>query len=145
LTDFHSNLSLNSDRYSNTENINEMRLADVPVNKFESKELWNKGLMFVMEEMNGCAGRGILEIRKEMTRFLLNLNQSQLAKSENSRIHYLHMALIHLENMDREIRISAENEEMIRFEMIHDKIRSLKTVIFEYIRKMHSSGLLHGE
>ena len=105
--------------------------------KYESSGLLISGLDFSMEEMKKYGkDPGFLKIREEISRFLLNMNQSNMAESEEQEIQYLFMALVHLDNLDREIRISGENEEIIRLEMIHEKIRSLKTMIQEYIRQV---------
>ena len=47
-----------------------------------------------------------LRIRKELNHFLINLNQSNCADGAGQQIHFLFMALQHLDNVDKEIRIS---------------------------------------
>lgn len=79
-----------------------------------------------------------LKIRAEMDRFLLNLNFSHRAHSRGQQIHYLFVALVHLDNVEKEISISDVNEDIIRLERIFDKIRSLKKLILEYIRHLAS-------
>ena len=81
-----------------------------------------------------------LRIRKEMSHFLLNLNHSSCADGVEQQIHFLFMALEHLENVDKEIRISTAGEELIRLEKVHDKIRNLKMLILGYIRQLKSEG-----
>ena len=105
--------------------------------KFNSSDVLTSGMDFSMEEIQkyGDATR-FMKIRDEMSRFLINLNQSHIAKSTGQQIHFLFMAQIHLENLDREIRISTENEEIIRLEIIHEKIRSLKALIQGYIKQL---------
>ena len=107
--------------------------------KCKGSDVLTSGLDFSMEGMQkyGDASR-FLKIRDEMSRFLINLNQSHIAKSTGQQIHFLFMAQIHLENLDREIRISTENEEIIRLEMIHEKIRSLRALIQGYIKQLTS-------
>ena len=77
-----------------------------------------------------------LSIRKELNYFLLNLNHSNYADGRGQQIHFLFLALEHLDNVDREIRISATSEELVHHERIHDKIRSLKILILNYIRHL---------
>ena len=79
-----------------------------------------------------------LKIRAEMDRFLLNLNFSHRTESRGQQIHYLFVALVHLDNVEKEISISDVNEDIIRLEGIFDKIRSLKRLILEYIRHLTS-------
>ena len=81
-----------------------------------------------------------LLIRKEMSHFLLNLNHSSCADGAEQQIHFLFMALEHLDNVDKEIRISEAGEELVRLEKIHDKIRSLKILILGYIRQLTSEN-----
>ena len=105
--------------------------------KYEGSDVLISGMDFSMEEMKRYGeDPGFMKIRVEMSRFLLNLNQSNAAESAELQIHHLFVALVHLDNLDREIRISRENEEIIRLEMIHEKIRSLKTLIHGYIKQM---------
>ena len=97
--------------------------------KFNSSDVLTSGMDF-------SSATRFMKIRDEMSRFLINLNQSHIAKSTGQQIHFLFMAQIHLENLDREIRISTENEEIIRLEIIHEKIRSLKALIQGYIKQL---------
>jgi len=77
-----------------------------------------------------------LKIRDEMNRLLMNLDYSQHTALKKQQIHYLYMALEHLENVEEEIRVSDGDEEIIRLERILDKILSLKRMILEYIRHL---------
>jgi hypothetical protein len=79
-----------------------------------------------------------LKIRAEMNRLLMNLNYSHHTQSKGQQIHYLFVALVHLDNLEKEINISDVNEEIIQLERIYDKIRSLKKLILEYIRHLTS-------
>jgi hypothetical protein len=81
-----------------------------------------------------------LRIKEEMNRFMLNLNYSSRADCTGQQIHYLFVALLHLDNVEREIRISDAEEEIIRLEKIYDRIRSLKRLILEYIRQLTAQG-----
>lgn len=77
-----------------------------------------------------------VKIRDEMNRCLLNLGYSQQTALKKQQIHYLYMALEHLENVEEEIRVSDGDEAIIRLERILDKILSLKRLILEYIRQL---------
>lgn len=77
-----------------------------------------------------------LKIRNEMNRCLMNIGCSQHAALKKQQIHYLYMALDHLENVEKEIRVSDGDEEIIRLEQILDKIMSLKRLILDYIRHL---------
>ncbi|MFC2115556.1 hypothetical protein ACFLTU_03730 [Bacteroidota bacterium] len=81
-----------------------------------------------------------LIIRREMNHFLLNLNHSNRADGTGQQIHFLFVALAHLDNVEKEIRISGAAEGVIRVERIHDKIRSLKILILNYIRHLTSES-----
>ncbi len=81
-----------------------------------------------------------LRIRAEMNRFLVNLNYSHQTDSRGQQIHFLFIALGHLDNIEKEIRISDVDEEIIRLEKIYDKIRSLKKLILEYIKQLTAEG-----
>jgi hypothetical protein len=75
-----------------------------------------------------------LRIRMELNQFLLNLNYCNVAEGTGQQIHFLFIALNHLENVDKEIRISGADQDIIRLEKIHEKIQSLKCQILNYIR-----------
>ncbi len=74
-----------------------------------------------------------MKFRAEMNRLLMNLNYSQGSLSRGQQIHHLFMALVHLDNIEKEIHVSDVNEEIIRLEWIQDKIHALKKLILEYI------------
>ncbi len=80
-----------------------------------------------------------IAVRAEMNRFLMNLNYSHQTKSKGRQIHYLFLALVHLDNIEKEISVSDVNEEIIQLERIFDKILSLKKLILEYIRHLSSN------
>ncbi len=114
-----------------------MQIINDPI--YEGSDVWIRAVNFSMDESAKYGNTPVfLNIREEMNRFLLNLNQSHSAKSAGQQIHFLFVALNHLDNLDREIRISTENEEITRLEMIHDKIRSLKMLIQGYIGQLAS-------
>ncbi|KKL96237.1 hypothetical protein LCGC14_1846470 [marine sediment metagenome] len=50
------------------------------------------------------------------------------------------MALQHLDNVEKEIRISVAGDELINLEKIHNKIRGLKMLILNYIRQLTSEN-----
>ncbi len=104
---------------------------------YYGKGAFTAGLDFSIEEMRKYdASQGIIRIREEISGFLLNLHLSNMAGSAVKRIHFLFSALTHLDNMEKEIRISAENEEILKLEMVHEKIRSLRSMIGGYIRQL---------
>ena len=73
-----------------------------------------------------------------MNWFLINLTYSQQTTIKRQQIHYLFVALEHLNNVEKEIRVSDVDEQIIRLERIIDKIRSLKKLVLEYIRHLGS-------
>jgi len=79
-----------------------------------------------------------LKIRTEMNWFLMNLTYSRQTTIKGQQIHYLFVALEHLNNVEKEIRVSDVDEQIIRLERIFDKIRSLKKLVLEYIRHLGS-------
>jgi hypothetical protein len=79
-----------------------------------------------------------IKIRTEMNRFLMKLTYSHQAISKDLQIHYLFVALVHLDNVEKEIHVSDVDDEIIRLERIFNKIRSLKQLILEYIRHLTS-------
>ena len=72
-------------------------------------------------------------IRAETKRLIMYLAFSQLTASRDQQIHYLFVALTHLDNVEKKISISGINEEMIRLERIFESIRFLQKHLFEYI------------
>ncbi len=73
-----------------------------------------------------------------MNWFLINLTHSQQTAQRGTQIHYLFLALEHLNIVEKEIRVSDVDEEIIRLERILEKIRSLKQLILEYVRYLDS-------
>lgn len=78
------------------------------------------------------------KIRTEMNWFLINLTHSRRTEQRGKQIHYLFLALEHLNTVEKEIRVSDVDEQIIRLERILDKIQSLKQLILEYIRYLDS-------
>jgi hypothetical protein len=81
-------------------------------------------------------GSNFLKIRIEMNGFLMNLARSHRTAWTDQQVHYLFVALEHLDNVEKEIRLSDVDEEIIRLDRILEKIRSLKQLILEYIRHL---------
>jgi hypothetical protein len=79
-----------------------------------------------------------LKIRRELNHFLVNLNYSNRAECAGQQVHFLFLALGHLDNLEKEIRISRLDERRIEMGRIYDKIRSLKMLILNYIRHLTS-------
>ena len=102
---------------------------------FKAYEL---GLELSMEEMNKYGNlEDFINIRTEMSSFLMNLHLSCNAGSAENTTHFLYMALENLDNVDREIQTSFENEELLRIGMVHEKIRSIKTLMIAYIKHLN--------
>jgi hypothetical protein len=81
-----------------------------------------------------CAGSlESLGIRAETKRLLMHLAFSQLTASREQQIHCLFVALTHLDNVEKKIRVSGINEELIRLERIFESMRSLQKHLFDYI------------
>lgn len=99
------------------------------------------GLGTAVEETSGATDFShFLRIRRELNEFLLSLNQSTRAEGAGQQIHFLFVALEHLDNVDKEIRISGAAQEMISMEKVHAKIRSLKLLILNYIKHLTGEG-----
>ena len=96
---------------------------------------YREGMDFALEGM-GIYGKGqrYQNIRMEMGGFLLDLNRSRDIGSVEKQKHHLFLALRRLDNLEYEIKISAENEETVPMEMIQGKIKTLKIMIMEYIQ-----------
>jgi len=76
------------------------------------------------------------KIRDEMKEFLNNLNQSGLSEETSGQIHYLYVALSHIENVEREIMSCCLSEELLSQSKITDDINCLKMMVLEYIREL---------
>jgi hypothetical protein len=98
------------------------------------------GLAAGVEEQPGAGDFAcFLKIRRELNHFLVSLNECNRAENVGLQVHFLFMALEHLENVDREIRIIIDGE-MASAEKIHEKIRSLKRLILDYIKQLTKIG-----
>lgn len=96
------------------------------------------GLSTAAEEAGDFSS--FIRIRRELNHFLLSLNYSNQATGIGQQIHFLYLALDHLENMEREIRISPVDENVLHMAKIQDKIQSLKRLILGYIRHLTSEN-----
>ena len=96
------------------------------------------GLHTSVEEASDL--QDFLRIRRELSHFLLNLNYCYRSDAAGQQIHFLFMALEHLENVDKEIRVAGADQEIIPQKKIHEKIRSLKILILTYIRYLTSEN-----
>jgi hypothetical protein len=81
-----------------------------------------------------------LNVRRELNHFLLNLNHCYRADCAGQQIHFLFLALEHLDRVEKEIRIFGQDHDAIHMEMIHNKIRNLKQLIISYIKSLTSEG-----
>ncbi len=97
------------------------------------------GLGCCMDENHGEDDfTGFLEIRRELNQFLLNLNYSHRAEGIGQQVHFLFLALEHLDRVEKEIRVCGADEDLIRLGRIHNKIGSLKYLILNYIHHLTS-------
>lgn len=78
-------------------------------------------------------------VRDEMDKFLINLNHSGLSEDIPNQIHYLYVALIHIENVEKEILSCSLTEEMLSRSKIIDDINCLKIMVVEYIQELSAS------
>jgi len=75
-------------------------------------------------------------VRDEMNEFLKSLNQSGLSEVIPDQIHYLYVALIHIENVEKEIISCNLSEEMLSQSKIIDDINCLKMMVVDYIHEL---------
>jgi hypothetical protein len=75
-------------------------------------------------------------VRDEMNKFIINLNHSGLSETVPDQIHYLYVALIHIENVEKEIISSCLTEEMLSQNKIIEDINCLKIMVLDYIREL---------
>ena len=105
--------------------------------QFATYPAYEEGIQFSMEGMGKYGNiTRYKNIRKEMGGLLFDLQRSCSTGSAEKQVHYLFLALRHLDNLEMEIRLSSENEELIRLELVQEKIRSLKTMITGYIQHL---------
>jgi hypothetical protein len=73
---------------------------------------------------------------EEFEKFVLNLNHSGLSESIPDQIHFLYLALSHIENVENEILGSNLTEEMLFQNKIIEDINCLKMMVLDYIRDL---------
>ena len=88
------------------------------------------------EITNGNDFEKFCKVRNEMNEFLDNLNQSGLSEAVPVQIHYLYVALSHIENVEREILTCNLSEEMLSQNKILEDINCLKIMVVDYIRDL---------
>jgi hypothetical protein len=76
------------------------------------------------------------KIKEEINQFVLNLNQCKICRSIHSQIHFLHMSLIHLDNLEIEFITSNLSDEVLYQEKIIEDIHSLKLMVLNHIRDL---------
>lgn len=75
-------------------------------------------------------------VRDEMNKFLINLDYSGQSEALTDQIHYLYVALIHIENVEKGIMSSSLTEEMLFQNKIIEDINCLKIMVLDYIRDL---------
>ena len=75
-------------------------------------------------------------VRDEMNKFLTSLTHSGLSETLASQIHYLYIALIHIDNVEKEILSCCFTEEMLTQNKIMEDIKCLKIMVLDYIRDL---------
>jgi hypothetical protein len=73
---------------------------------------------------------------EEFEKFVLNLNHSGLSESVPDQIHFLYVALTHIENVENEILGSSLTEEILSQNKIIEDINCLKMMVLDYIRDL---------
>ena len=76
------------------------------------------------------------KVRDEMNEFLNNLNHSGLSEAIPDQIHYLYVALTHIDNVEKEIMKCCFSEEILSQNKIMDDINSLKMMVMDYIQDL---------
>lgn len=76
------------------------------------------------------------KVRDEMNEFLKSLNQSGLSEAIPAQIHYLYVALMHIENVEIEIMSCSLSEDMLSQSKIIDDINCLKIMVVDYIQDL---------
>lgn len=80
----------------------------------------------------------LCKAREELIRFMNNLNLSGLSDSLTDQIHYLYVALIHVENAEKEIMGSFISEEILTQNKIIEDLHCLKLMVLEFIKELSS-------
>ena len=80
------------------------------------------------------------DVRDEMNKFMINLNHSGLSESVPDQIHFLYVALTHIENVENEFLRSNLTEEILFQNKILEDINCLKMMVLDHIRDL-SDGI----
>lgn len=75
-------------------------------------------------------------VRDEMNKFLNCINQSGFSEALPDQIHYLYVALTHIENVEKEIMSLCFSEEMLSRNKIIEDVNCLKMMVVDYIRDL---------
>lgn len=111
------------------------------------KNTYDRSIQIVTELCSSVKDTGgkddissFLRIREEMNRFLVSLYHSNNADGTGQQIHFLFVAMSHLDNIEEEILVSFRNDELLRLGKIQDKIGGLKILILNFIKHLISEN-----
>lgn len=136
------------------ENLNE-KLKKVQITCRYFKHFWIKGYeTFQSEIMKNEKSRDFhisrfisndsslneFSTNEELEKFIINLNHSGLSESVHDQIHFLYVALTHIENVENEILGSSLTEETLFQNMFIEDINCLKMMVIDCIREL-SDGI----
>lgn len=85
----------------------------------------------------------LCKVYDEMNKFLQNLNRSRYCSFIPDQIHVLYLALLNLENAEKELIASYLTDESLYQEKVIKDIRSLKLMVLNYIQDL-SAEINHG-
>ena len=111
------------------------KTMDLPFSRFISP------LSTLNEITSGNDFEKFCKIRNEMSEFLNNLNHSGLSEALPDQVHYLYVALTHIENVEREIMGCNFSEEMLSRNKIIEDINCLKMMVVDYIQELSSCNI----
>ena len=119
-------------------------MATIPIHMSKKRKMYSRTLVSATALDSSMLStydnlEKFIKIRTEMDRLMVSINCSHWVVSNKQRVHYLFMALLHLDNVEKEVRLSDVNEELLRMAKILEKISSLKWLIEEYIRLINST------
>lgn len=77
-----------------------------------------------------------VNVRDEMNKFILNLSHSEFSESVPDQIHFLYVALTHIENVENEILGSCLSEDILSRNKIIEDINCLKMMVLDFIRDL---------
>jgi hypothetical protein len=113
-----------------TDNMKNDQVMDFPFSRFLSP------LSSLNEITTGNDFEKFCKVREEMNEFLKSLNRSGLSEALPDQIHYLYVALIHIENVEKEIMSCSLSEEILSQSKIVDDINCLKMMVVDYIQDL---------